>query len=124
MIGQSLKDLSDKRQRLFEMETKHMTLAELREYKALTRGCQHDGIMASVWLMAITTVLYAVMFILCLLIGISIWYFMGVFMLFIGFALACVIMSVAYDKARRSRELMDDRYIAFERETNDLEREQ
>ena len=120
MISDHLKEITEKRGKLFDMETKHMTLAELREYKGLTKDCQTIGIKVSLNILLITVIVYVLSLIFCLFVGLNIWYFMGIFMLFIGFSMACVLLSILYDKARRSRELMDDRYIQFEIETNDF----
>lgn len=114
MIGEMKKEIEDNYDKMFVMETKYMSFSDLREYRQMARVCQGNRIKISLILLLCVTLLYALSFTVCFLYGINFWMFASVFMLFIGAAGTMLIYAIMYDKARRTRDEMDNRYANME----------
>lgn len=114
MIANLKKEIEENYDKMFSMETKYMSLRELREYKDMAKHCQSNRIKISLIFMLGAALLYALSFTVCFLCGINFWMIASVYMLFIGASGTMLIYALFYDKARRARETMDDRYIHME----------
>lgn len=114
MIGNLKKEIEENYDKMFVLETKYMSLRELREYKDMARQCQSNRIKISLILLLATALLYSISFTVSFLTGFDFWMIASVYMLFIGASGMMLIYAIMYDKARRTREEMDNRYIHME----------
>lgn len=114
MIGNLKKEIDDNYDKMFSMETKYMSLKELREYKDMARHCQSNRVKIALIFLLGAAVLYSLSFTVCFITGMNVWMIASVYMLFIGASGTMLIYALCYDKARRAREAMDDRYIKAE----------
>lgn len=114
MINQWINELNEKHDKMFKLQTKYMSLKELREFKDMANECKSIRLKMGLATMLASALLYSLMFIVCWFMGINFWYIAGVFMLFIGIGGAMIVSAILYDLGKRARETMDDRYIKAE----------
>lgn len=114
MINQWLNELDERHDKMFKLQTKYMSLKELREFKDMANDCKSIRIKMGLTVMLAAALLYCIMFITFWMMGINFWYVAGVFMLFIGVGGTMLVSAILYDTGKRARETMDDRYIKAE----------
>ena len=114
MINQWLSELDEKHDKMFKLQTKYMSLKELREFKDMANDCKGIRIKMGLAVLLASALLYCFVFITFWMMGINFWYVAGVFMLFIGVGGTMIVSAILYDTGKRARETMDDRYIKAE----------
>lgn len=107
-------ELYSKYDKMYEMETKYMSFREMRDYRELVRETHHIKLVLALIGFGITAAVYLLIFLMCLLTGLSFWVVDSPVMLLMGVSCTVVATTLLNDKGRRTRKKMDEMYIRFE----------